>query len=269
MSGPLPKAPFAQLPFDFGERAGPALPFAGEMSGPLPRAPFAQLPFDFGERAGPALASFFPGENRALLALIDLIAKDRASHTVYFWGGRAAGKTHLLQAACHESGRHGLRAAYIPLRLQAELSAAILHDLGEIDLVCVDDIHLISGQPAWQQGLVWLYDELRERRHSLLISGPVAPARVNLETEDLKSRLASDQVCQIRPPDDELKGRILRQWATRRSCELTAEALQYLIHRVDRDLSCLIALLDKIDRAALTEKRRITIPFIRAIIEAR
>ena len=239
------------------------------MSGPAPAAPCAQLPFDFGERADLALASFFPGENRALLALLDLIAKGRASHTVYFWGAGAAGKTHLLQAACHESARHGLRAAYIPLGSRAELSVAILHDLGEIDLICVDDIHLISGRPAWQRGLVWLYDELRERRHSLLISGSVAPARIRLETEDLKSRLASDQVFQIRPPDDELKGRILRQWARRRSCELSAEVLQYLIHRVDRDLARLIALLEQIDHAALTEKRRITIPFVRAIIKAR
>ena len=238
------------------------------MSGPLPEAACPQIPFDFGRRENPDLASFFPGRNRALLALIDLIAKNSASHTVYLWGGRASGKTHLLQAACHESARHGLQAAYIPLQQQPQISAAILHDLGEIDLVCVDDIHLISGKPEWQQGLVWLYDELRERQHSLLLSGPAAPAQIALETEALKSRLDSDQVFQIKPPDDELKGRILRQWATGRACEFDAEVLEYVICRVNRDLSRLFALLDKIDRAALTEKRRITIPFVRKMIES-
>ena len=47
-----------------------------------------------------------------------------------------------------------------------------------------------------------------------------------------------------------------------------AEALDYLLRRVDRDLGSLTALLDRLDRASLAAQRRVTVPFLRGLLAA-
>ena len=43
--------------------------------------------------------------------------------------------------------------------------------------------------------------------------------------------------------------------------------LDWLFRRVGRDLVTLTQLLDRLDRASLAEQRRLTIPFLRAVLE--
>jgi len=229
----------------------------------------AQIPFQFGDFQKNDLASFLSGKNQDLLTLINLITnKEEESHRLYLWGESGTGKTHLLQAACKQAAENNLHVAYIPLKQLSELSAEMLHDLGELDLVCVDDLECVAGQIEWQQGLTWLYNELRDNQHSMIISGNKSPTNIDLEVEDLKSRLSWDQVAQIKSPDDDLKIEILKQKANARSFELSDEVIEYLIRRVDRDLGSLIEVLDKIDHASLAAKRKITIPFVKGLINS-
>ncbi len=225
-----------------------------------------QIPFQFGDFQKNDLASFLPGENQELLKLINLITTKEAAHRLYLWGETGNGKTHLLQAACKQAADNDLHVAYIPLKELTELSAEMLHDLGELDLVCVDDLDCVAGHIEWQQGLTWLYNELRDNNHSMIMSGNKSATTIEVDIEDLKSRLAWDQVNQIKSPDDELKKEILRQKANARSFELSDEVIEYLLRRVDRNLGSLITILDKIDHASLVEKRKITIPFVKELI---
>jgi DnaA-homolog protein len=225
-----------------------------------------QIPFQFGDFQKNDLASFLVGENQDLLKLINLITQKESVHSLYLWGESGTGKTHLLQAACKQAADNDLHAAYIPLKQIQELSAEMLHDLGELDLVCVDDLENVAGQTEWQQGLTWLYNELRDNQHSMIISGNKSPTLIDLEVEDLKSRLAWDQVAQIKSPSDDVKIQILKQKANARSFELSDEVVEFLIRRVERDLGSLLEVLDKIDHASLAEKRKITIPFVKELI---
>ncbi len=233
-----------------------------------PNSSSAQIPFQFGDFQKNDLESFLPGENQDLLKLINLITNKEGIHSLYLWAESGTGKTHLLQAACKQAADNDLHVAYIPLKQLSELSAEMLHDLGELDLVCIDDLECVAGQIEWQQGLTWLYNELRDNKHAMIISGNKSPTNIDLEVEDLKSRLAWDQVAQIKSPDDELKIKILKQKANARSFELSDEVIEFLIRRVDRDLGSLIDVLDKIDHASLAAKRKITIPFVKELIKS-
>ncbi|MCZ6804446.1 MAG: DnaA regulatory inactivator Hda [Proteobacteria bacterium] len=225
-----------------------------------------QIPFQFGNFQQDDLASYLPGENQNLLNLIGVIANNESTHCLYLWGLSGTGKTHLLQAVCKQANELNLHVAYIPLKQHNDLSPEMLHDLGELDLVCIDDLECVSGQIEWQQGLTWLYNELRDNQHSLIISANISPKNIALEIDDLKSRLSWDQVYQIKSPDDELKIAILKQKAEARSFELGDDVIDFLLRRVDRDLGTLMKILDEIDHASLAAKRKITIPFVKELI---
>lgn len=64
-------------------------------------------------------------------------------------------------------------------------------------------------------------------------------------------------------PDDAACKEILAQRAALRGLELPEPVADYLLRRCSRDLSTLLALLDRLDLAALAQQRRLTIPFVR------
>ena len=233
----------------------------------LSSSSLSQIPFEFGNVQKNDFTSFVVGKNQALLKFLDIIIKKQENDCIYIWGSQGTGKTHLLQAACKQADEINSQVAYIPLKHQEDLSPEILNDLGKLDLICIDDLEFVSGNIEWQQRLTLLFNEVRDNNKSMLISSTISPKNINIELSDLKSRLFWGQVFKINPPDDELKMEILTKKATERSFELSNDVVEFLINRKKRDLKSLIEILDQIDHSSLAAKRKITIPFIKELID--
>jgi DnaA-homolog protein len=69
------------------------------------------------------------------------------------------------------------------------------------------------------------------------------------------------------PLDDAGRREVLRERAQRRGLSVDAAAYDWLLRRVGRDLAGLTSLLDHLDRASLAAKRRITVPFLRELLD--
>ena len=80
---------------------------------------------------------------------------------LYLWGEAGVGKTHLLEAACRAAQEQGQTPRYIPLGEKIHLNTALLEDVEQAALVCVDDVHVIAGDAAWEAALFALYEHLR------------------------------------------------------------------------------------------------------------
>jgi len=85
---------------------------------------------------------------------------------------------------------------------------------------------------------------------------------------DLRSRLLAAPVHQLRELDEAGQIKALEARAARRGLELSREAAAYLVHRLPRDMHSLCAVLDRLDEAALVAQRRLTVPFLREVLEA-
>ena len=69
--------------------------------------------------------------------------------------------------------------------------------------------------------------------------------------------------------DDAEQIAALQLRATQRGVELPDEVAQFLARRLPRDMTSLCAFLDELDEASLSAQRRLTIPFVRAVLEGR
>ena len=221
------------------------------------RISLPQIPFEFGNFQKIDFTSFIEGENQDLLDFLNTMTKKKKNDCLYIWGSQGTGKTHLLQAACKQADDMNSQVTYIPLKQYEEFDSEIFNGLGKLDLICVDDLEFISGNLEWQQRLTLLYNEIRDNNNSIII----------IELDDLKSRLVWGQVHKIKPPNDELKIEILKRKASERSFELSKSVAEFLIHRTDRDLNSLIKILDVIDHSSLAAKRKVTIPFVKKLID--
>jgi DnaA family protein len=228
---------------------------------------FTQLPLGMSLREGATFANFYPGVNRDVFRILQgEVAAERESF-IYLWGGHATGKTHLLQAVCHLAATQGHSTAYLPLRDAANFSPEVVEGLEQLPLVVVDDIDAIAGNAIWETALFHLYNRVRERGGRLVIAGLHSPAALAVSLADLRSRLAGGLVLQLRPLRDEEKAEVMRLQARQRGMEMPEELAAYLLRRCPRDMSALFALVEVLDQASLAAQRKLTIPFVKEVLE--
>ena len=226
----------------------------------------AQLPLALRLPATSRLDNFVAGANReALAAVQDFLHADGAG-ALFLAGVSASGKTHLLQAACRAVEAAGARAVYLPLAELVVHAPAMLEGLEHYRLIACDDMQAIAGRPAWEEAVFHLYNRLREAGGLLIGAASQSPDRLGLQLPDLRSRLAWGALYALQPPDDAARLAILSVHAHERGLELPPETAQFLLRRCSRDLHALIALLERLDHAALRAQRRLTVPFVRAVL---
>ncbi len=231
----------------------------------MTRAP-VQLPLGVQLRDSATLASLVAGENAQAIAAAAALAEG-ASANVYLWGGAGAGKSHILQAASRAAANSGQRTAYLPMREVSVQSPEILDGLHRMDLLCLDELEAIAGQRTWEEALVGLFDHSRLAGGRILAAGRQAPAALGLALRDLSSRLGWGAVYALNDLQDTDKRRVLRQRAAQRGLQMPGDVADFLLRRARRDLPSLLAALDQLDHASLAAQRRLTIPFVKQVLE--
>ena len=230
------------------------------------RAVMQQLPLEVRLADHAVFDSFYAAGNELLVHQLQLAATTRGYPPLWLSAPSGHGKSHLLQAAVALADQNGRRAVYLPLGSLPALPAGVLEGLGSLDLVCLDDLHAVAGQPEWEIALFGLYEELRGNGSNLVVATEVMPAELVFGLPDLASRLKSGTTFRLQALDDEGRLRALQMRARFRGFELPDETGRYLLARVERGIAGLFHLLDELDRAALVAQKRLTIPFVRQVL---
>ena len=218
------------------------------------------------ERA--TFASFLTARNTELVAHLRNLATNTPPGATWIAGPHTAGKSHLLQAVCAATAP-GKRAAYLPLESLLPFGPAALEGAEQLDVACYDDVQAVAGLDDWERCLFSLWQRAQERGTTLLFAARENPAHVAYGLADLKSRLASSAVFAVRELNDEEQIEALNLRAHLRGFELPPETARYLQRRFPRDMRTLCEILDTLDDAAFAAQRRLTVPFIREIVDGK
>lgn len=223
-----------------------------------------QLPLAVRLRDTARLESFVPGRNREALESIDGGSR-AAPRVLWLWGRPGTGKTHLLQGACAAVAERGGAASYVD---SSEAEPGWLEGCENLDLVCLDGIDCVAADAAWNEAIFRLHTLMLDGPGRLFVSSTTPPAALDFQLPDLRSRLLAASVHQLQELDEAEQAEALRLRASRRGLELASEGALYLVHRLPRDMHSLCAVLDRLDEASLAAQRRLTVPFLRAALEA-
>jgi DnaA-homolog protein len=224
-----------------------------------------QLPLTLKFPPDQRLASYTGREE--LRELIAQVAAGQRSDWLYLAGASGSGKTHLLLAACAHAQSLGRRAAYLPLASLAGRVDAALGGQENTDLVCLDGLDAIAGHRDDEVALFHFHNRARAGQARLIYSASAMPAALAFVLPDLVSRLEQNTRLALDPLDEAARREVLRQRAARRGLELDEPVLDYLFRHVGRDLATLTGLLDRLDRESLAAQRRITVPFLRGVLD--
>ena len=225
-----------------------------------------QIPLQLEPRRPDRFDEFVAGPNENALAAVRQLL-DETGGSLFLSGPEGSGKSHLLNALCHAARENGLAAFYIALKRLPEEAAASLEGLQVLDLVCVDDLDAVAGNPVWENALFACFNEVRAAHGRLLVSSSQSLASLELCLPDLTSRLAWGVRQNLRLPDDEGKLQILQQRARTLRIDLPEDVQNYLLKHSKRDMSSLLLALERLKDAAFVSKRKITVPLAREILK--
>lgn len=226
-----------------------------------------QIPLQLSLPRESRFEDFVAGPNTAVVEALKQVPSETESH-IFLFGAAGNGKTHLLNALCHKIREQAGRAFYLALKRAPKDAIDSLLGLEELDLVCVDDLHVIAGDAAWEEALFHCFNRIRAASGRLIISSRKSLSTLELGLPDLASRLAWGLQLPLLPLEDHDKLAVINMHSNARGISLPDDVQQYLLKRHDRNLTALIQAVEKLHSAALTNKRRITVPLAREVLKA-
>ena len=228
-----------------------------------------QLPLAVRVRDDATLANFYPGANAAALGYVErMCALDDnwVESFIWLWGGRASGRSHLLQAACLETQEQGGTSLYLPMADCKDSGPEILDGVEACTLLALDDIEQVLGKSEWDEALFHAFNRLRDAGGKLLVSAVGSPRELQGMLPDLQSRFNLALIFHLHGLSDEEKLRALQLRASRRGLFLAEEVGRYLLTHYGRSMDALLDALEQLDRASLQAQRRLTVPFVKQIL---
>jgi DnaA-homolog protein len=222
-----------------------------------------QLPLSVRLRDRALFDNFLAGPNEATLTQLRALALQPRPGLTWLSGPPASGKSHLLQALYAESPG----ATFLPLSQLTLFGPAALQEWHGATALYVDELATVLGHPEWERALFGLYRDCEERGASMVFAARETPAELPFALADLASRCAAAARLRLHALDESQQGQALQWRAKARGFELPEETTRFLQRRLPRAMHSLCAVLDELDEAALEAQRRLTVPFIRGLLD--
>lgn len=215
-----------------------------------------QLTFDLSQRPAFGREDFLVSpSNQEAVALVDRWP-NWPSHALCLIGPSGSGKTHLAHVWMEVSGA--------PMVMGSDLNEESLKGLLDASAVIIED----ADRGVDEEALFHLYNALARKGGALFLTGSTPPAKWHVQLPDLKSRLATIAIAQLQSPDDTLLAGLLVKQFRDRQIQVDPKVIAYLINRLERSFESVMEAVEALDKAALKDKTRITVPLARKILES-
>lgn len=211
--------------------------------------------------------NFYPGQNKEIIAGLKKAVSGEGEKIIYLCGKTGQGCSHLLQACCHYAYQLKRRSIYLPLSNLITYTPDLLDGFETLELICIDDLHLLAHRSNWQEAIFHLYNRIYANDGRIIVTAKDLPKAIELGLPDLVSRLSWGIIYQLYSLSDEEKLSVLIMRASRRGITLSEEVGRFILNHCPRHMGTLFTALDALDKASLAAQRRLTIPFVKTVLE--
>ena len=184
--------------------------------------------------------------NEAALALIDRWP-DWPNRIMLLVGPEGSGKSHLAAIWAELSGARATSAhALTPDAVPAALAtgALVVEDLRPCDFD--------------ERAMFHLMNLARQDDAFVLITARIAPAAIEIELRDLRSRLRAVPVVTLLPPDDLVFRSLILKFCADRQMTVDESVVTYLTTRIERSYAGVRQAVELLDTEALRLGRPVT-----------
>ena len=184
------------------------------------------------------------------------------NNTTLIIGEEGSGKSHLAsiwQISSKATVIDQLDDNTIETLISTPLTSPIIIDLHDIE----------DHNKGQADALFHLYNHVKNQQGHLLILCRHHPKSWPHISLDLRSRMMAATILTIKSPNDDTIAAILVKQLSDRQIQVSPDVIHYLIPRIERRYSYIKQLVQQIDTITLEQKRKLTIPLIRDILNVK
>lgn len=226
-----------------------------------------QYPLDLTLPVNSRFDTFVDRGNEETIAIVRGVADHPRGAVLFLWGVPGVGKSHLVQACCHQLSADQRPFLYMGMDDWCGQSAEVFDELeGDVTLI-IDDLDRIVGDPRFEEALFHLFNRMLIQDGGMVVTAERPPAQLGVRLPDLASRLASGVVAQVHELDDDGLRMAMQARGQRMGMALSDSVVDFLLRRISRDMPTVIRAMEAIDAHSLATKSRPTVPLVKRALE--
>ncbi len=187
---------------------------------------------------------------------------------LFLYGGVGLGKTHLMHAIGHEVHDRFPRKRVVYLTSEQftnEVISSIAtarmgefrHKYRTVDVLLIDDVQFLAGKDRTKEEFFHTFNALHEINKQIVISSDRPPKEIPTLEDRLRSRFEWGLIADIQPPDFETRLAILHSKLGENGGLIPEEVLNFIAHKVQRNIRELEGALTRIQAFAAVHQRQI------------
>ena len=137
-----------------------------------------------------------------------------------------------------------------------------------LDLLLLDDIHLLAGRKKSQQELITILNLLRESTKQVAIAANAPPSQLYTLFAHLRSCLEGGLIAEIHSPDQQMKIKVIKKKAKEKKLQLPDDVAFFLANATS-DLKTITQYMVSLETYTSLYQRNIDISAIKSILKKR
>jgi len=221
------------------------------------------------------------GANRHAHAYSLAVANGPAKtyNPLFIYGGVGLGKTHLIQAICHQIKNNspaGTKICYVSSeKFTNELIDAIVHrstsafrqKYRNLDVLVIDDIHFIAGKESTQEEFFHTFNTLYDAHKQIVFSSDRPPKEITNLQERLVSRFGWGLATDIQPPDLETRVAILKKKIEREPVNVPDDVIFFIAQLIKTNIRELEGALIRTIAYSLLEEAPVSLQLTKEVLK--
>ncbi|WP_019519136.1 chromosomal replication initiator protein DnaA [Faucicola boevrei] len=180
---------------------------------------------------------------------------DSKNNPLFLYGSTGLGKTHLMQAVAHDVIKQGKSFYYFSSdkfvnHLVHALRTSKIDEFKEkikkVDLLIIDDIHVIAGKPKSSEEFLVLFNDFIGNNKQVILASDRHPSALVDFDEYTKSRLLGGMSVALEPPELETRIQILQKKAKSQDVILPKDCAIFMAQHIVANVRELEGALNKV-----------------------
>jgi chromosomal replication initiator protein len=195
--------------------------------------------------------------------------------SLFLFGQKNLGKTHLLLSIGNLAAEKGKRALYIKGADfcdkigdgESLQSQQILKKLIDVDYFLLDDVEALTSSLAAQEKLYHIYNTVIEKGGKVAFASNFSPDKIKDAESYLTSRFQWGMLAEIKPIDDSTTAKIIHKLAKDVDLILPESIINFLLSRIPRDFISIQNAVSVLNQESYVQKKKVTLPLVKKALK--
>ncbi len=176
------------------------------------------------------------------------------------YGAKSSGKTHLCWLFSEKTGAKVYDASSIKYTNFENI-------IPINSTIAIDNIDSLFSDEIGEENLLHIINYSQECNTLLFLTTSTTIKKDTIILDTLMDKLKQIPQTKIYPPDDDLIKMLILKKFTDIDITTTPEIIDYIATHIDRSFESIVKTIEKINYQSLSQKHKITIPFVKSVID--